>query len=1001
MSEKSYQIKENNQVMIQGGEKKVMKKILSVALSTAMAFSMFASVAFGDDTLTPQQKFDILKEEGIFTGYPDGTAGLDKEMTRAEFAKVLVELLGLEPVQGKLSFKDAGYTANNWAVPYIEAVYAAGIMEGKNTTKMIFDYNGNITVQEMAKVLVVVQNLDIPTETNNNASNWAKGYVQAAINAGLINNSVNPLANASRTQLVEVAYAIYLAQNKPKVASYDVQEDGKVVEFTLANSEKVKVTLETPLKANVATEVKFTYNNYEYTETVTWEVTVATKVDSVSASNLKEIVVAFDGTVDKASAENKNNYSVKGNLVIDSAKVSEDNRSVTLLLAAESTLTNQTETEITLKNVKNSDSSRVFDQTVKFTPVDAAIPEVSEVVGLGTGAFKIVFSEPVKESAAIISNNYRVDGNVIGANVSYQYPNIVIVETGLTVGEHKVTVSNVEDFSGLKVAPVEKTFTIVEDTEAPTVASIKTNDLRQVEIEFNETIKSVDRIYANSTSNTASVPYTIRDNKVTVNFANPLNVNENTIYIEGVRDYSNNVANREAKVTPTLDTERPEVVKTELKLVDGKHQLVIEFSELVETASAESRANYTLKKSDGKAAEAIGLDSNGKPVIKPAYDAAKRTVTIDLADKLANGVYTLEVTGVRDIAYVPNQMLPYTTTINSSVATEGAISRVWKATVGTQEYVYVQYNKNVATSGVGDATSKQKYTVQETQGGAFRTLNNDESVVLYSPNTVRIAVTTNVYAVRANLIADTEGNFFTQAGNYILEKDVVDAKISLKADKNVEATDKNSVVLVFDGALNYVNPNDFTVTTSAGNYKPNTYSLSEDRTTLTLKFTGNNALPTDMANATITAADPTTRDNFGERIAPVNAPVVDKVAPEVDEETARISAPSTVSGVTYYDITFDVSESVGKNTTVTEELVNQLFTVKFGNSTAKVEGVTYGTATENIIVVRVSTDHVVAPTEIVSVAFDHVRNTSAKAIVDANGNAVGEFRIASQYQYID
>ena len=34
----------------------------------------------------------------------------------------------------------------------------AGLMEGKNTTKMIFDFNGKITVQEMAKVLVTAQN---------------------------------------------------------------------------------------------------------------------------------------------------------------------------------------------------------------------------------------------------------------------------------------------------------------------------------------------------------------------------------------------------------------------------------------------------------------------------------------------------------------------------------------------------------------------------------------------------------------------------------------------------------------------------------------------------------------------------------------------------------------------------------------------------------------------------------------------------------------------------
>jgi hypothetical protein len=51
----SYPTKEKSQFMnVQGGEKKVMKKILSVALSTAMAFSMFASVAFGETAWVPR-----------------------------------------------------------------------------------------------------------------------------------------------------------------------------------------------------------------------------------------------------------------------------------------------------------------------------------------------------------------------------------------------------------------------------------------------------------------------------------------------------------------------------------------------------------------------------------------------------------------------------------------------------------------------------------------------------------------------------------------------------------------------------------------------------------------------------------------------------------------------------------------------------------------------------------------------------------------------------------
>ncbi|USB32860.1 S-layer homology domain-containing protein [Paenibacillus sp. YPG26] len=211
MSNTSYTFKENSYMKdIQGGDKKVMKKILSVALSTAMAFSMFASVAFGaESTLTPQQQFDALSAKGILNGYPDGSAHLEKTVTRGELAKVIVKTLGLKEVTGVFSYKDKNYNAKNWAAPYIEAVTAAGIMQGKDTAKKIFDFNGNVTAEELATVLVRALKLEVPTTgIDNSATAWAKGYVQAAINAGLLEKSTNFQAAATRSQVVVAAYVV-------------------------------------------------------------------------------------------------------------------------------------------------------------------------------------------------------------------------------------------------------------------------------------------------------------------------------------------------------------------------------------------------------------------------------------------------------------------------------------------------------------------------------------------------------------------------------------------------------------------------------------------------------------------------------------------------------------------------------------------------------------------------------------------------------------------------
>lgn len=669
MSDKSYQIKENNQVMIQGGEKKVMKKILSVALSTAMAFSMFASVAFGDDALNTQQKFDVLKEKGIFAGYPDGTAGLDKDMTRAEFAKVLVGIMGLEPIQGKASFKDKNYKADKWPAPYVEAVYAAGLMEGKNKTKMIFDFNGKITVQEMAKVLVIAQKLDIPTETNNNASDWAKGYVQAAINAGLVDAKANPKANASRSQLVEVAYTIYLSQQKPKVVSYDVTESGKVVTFKLANNESVKVELETPLKANTATEVKFTHNNYEYTESVTWVVTSATKVESASAKNLKEVEVVFDGKVDKVTATDKNNYVIDSNSKgIKSITLLADGKTARILLNESSKFTQGTTYKAVVKNVKNDSGSVLPQGELSFTVSDNTLPAVTEVKALGTKVIKVTFSEPIVSPS---SSNFQLDDKAFVGNVKLgpdQREVILRDYTGnISVGTHKLTTSLIEDYAGLKSPADTKEFTVAVDSEGPKVTEVSAT-LEKVTVTFDEEIDpdavTNDSFYWKSGDSKKTGKVTqISSNVYEIDFTeNRLPGYETTLFVE-VKDYSGN-ANpvKEHKITASVDLVQPHVVETSFG-ADRPNTLTVRFDKAVYAAD---KKYYTVKKGN----DTIPV----KDVV--AADASNKIFYVNFFSKLEYGTYDLTVKDVKDRTALGNTVVEYKGTFVANDTANPMISSV-------------------------------------------------------------------------------------------------------------------------------------------------------------------------------------------------------------------------------------------------------------------------------------------------------------------------------------
>ncbi len=909
-----------------------MKKILTVALSTAMAFSMFASVAFGDTAVTPQQKFDALAAKGIFNGYPDQQAHLEKEMTRAEFAKVITKLLGLKEVTGTLSYKDKGYDAKNWAVPYIEAVTAAGIMQGQDNVKKIFNYNGKVTIQEMATVLTRALKLEIPANPNNNAADWAKGYVQAAIDKGLISKDANFKANASRSQLVEAAYAIDQAANI--TFTYKVVDPSNV-EFTLSTGEVVKVKLDKPLEANKETEVKFKdAAGNEYTAKVTWAVTSATKVDSASAANLKQVVVTFDGTIDPASAGNKNNYVVDGK-TIDSVSVGADNKSVTILLAEGSTLTNQKQTFVQVNNVKSEGAAKTITQKVEFTALDVTVPEVQSVTALGTKAFKVKFSEPVQPTD-LISSNFRVDDKTIAANVKYAYPDTVIVTTNLSEGQHTLRVSGVKDYSNLSVVPVAKDFTVTQDTTAPKVVSTSSYDLKEVTVEFDETVKSVASAYANVSSIKAD-SITINDNKVTLHFPQALSYTENTIHIAGVKDYSDNSGDVDVTVTPSLDVTRPTVVAATVSQenANGDYVAEVQFSKAVNKDDAQDRSKYVLKDSAGNVAKVSGVNSNGNPIRQPVLSADGKKVTINFGPGLANDDYTLTLSGIRDTSYVGNVLLPYTATLSVKDAVFGQINRAWSQ----GQYVYIQFNKTLSTSGAGNAADPAKYTISNKP-----LTYNASDVEFVSTDTVRVfarnfsiaeLTATPLPVITASYIQDANGNYLRSSasnGGYNLTATINGVNQAVQVQGTVSANSINEVAVSFNGPLSSVSASEFVLndTVNSAKYTATDYTLSGDSKTVTLKF--GDKIPANFGG-TLDINGSVTRDSFGNIVKQTGVTVANKIKPEF-KEFGTITATAGATNTTYV-IPVKVSKVVNA-----DDSAANLFTVKVGTTDADVVSAT-------------------------------------------------------------
>ncbi|WP_373232253.1 S-layer homology domain-containing protein [Cohnella sp.] len=228
--------KQLKQKFSQGGEKKVMKKSLSVILAAALAFGSFGSLASAAD-LTAQQKFDALAAKGIFVGI-NGEAALDQDMTRAQFARVAALLTGAEGIGNPDTkvvtvkpFPDVALGV--WYTEEIAAVKESGAMKGNaNGT---FAPNGKITVQETAVVLANVLGLaPVADATVEGAAPWAAGYIKAVETAGIV-LPTNYTENATRALLVSGAFAIDAALSKPATLSIES------VKATAANELTVKL----------------------------------------------------------------------------------------------------------------------------------------------------------------------------------------------------------------------------------------------------------------------------------------------------------------------------------------------------------------------------------------------------------------------------------------------------------------------------------------------------------------------------------------------------------------------------------------------------------------------------------------------------------------------------------------------------------------------------------------------------------------------------------------
>ncbi|OPA73716.1 hypothetical protein BVG16_26865 [Paenibacillus selenitireducens] len=145
-------------------------------------------------------------DKGIVDGYPDGTFRPNAAISRAEFAAILARALNL-PDGDALQFADVS-NIPAWAQPAISKAVKAGIITGYDDKT----FKASKTISRSEIAAMAARGLKVTAGSGDGLSfadnaaipAWAKGWIEAAVDKGIIKgrdgNKFAPSAGATRAE---------------------------------------------------------------------------------------------------------------------------------------------------------------------------------------------------------------------------------------------------------------------------------------------------------------------------------------------------------------------------------------------------------------------------------------------------------------------------------------------------------------------------------------------------------------------------------------------------------------------------------------------------------------------------------------------------------------------------------------------------------------------------------------------------------------------------------
>lgn len=537
--------------------KRYSRKAAAILTVLAMVLALFPIAAFAagfpDVSGVLAKEINAAADAELVSGYDDGTFRPNQNVTRAQFAKMIVRAVekatGKALEKGDEPFSDV--TPNQALYEYVVKAYKAGYIKGYSDGT--FGYDKEINRQEAAAILQRALNLPAAKENfedvpdNSDFADEIGAVAAAGIMKGYLDGkNFGPGDKLTRGQAAATAYRGYGYLLPFKVAS-----------VALVNSKQLQISFTQPVDKST-------------------------------------VIDANDGTLVNGTFQFQSLDNVNVTADTAAAELSADGKVLTITAAGTEYFDGRY--AVTIKStVKSTAGKELEAYSAVHNLDDSTRPTVVSIAVNVNGEVTITFSEPVK--GANDSNAYHVtlDGatqtitglqyvnNSKDTKVTFSIQN---VQRGKT---YSVSINGtVQDYAGNLISPNPTTLTVTvsDDQTKPTVTAIEALDLNTLKITFSEPVDTTLTPQVKIDDGTAAALTNLQwstDKTQVTGDISPVLAGVHRVEVSNYKDLAGNVGDAVSKfVTFAEDKTAPKVASVSVATISGKRHIVVVFNEAVD-----------------------------------------------------------------------------------------------------------------------------------------------------------------------------------------------------------------------------------------------------------------------------------------------------------------------------------------------------------------------------------------------------------------------------------